>query len=381
PSVAQTPSRAARRVAHPRLRKLAESAAILLVVVLPVLLAFVAIDQPPGDAELARVEQAVFPERANVSEPLQMYYGWTVPAGAAAQWGESAGRLAVTTRARFAGMLALFVLSAQVYLLMLMVRGRATGVLSCLLLAVLPPVFREGFVLRPEPCATVFGMLGILALAGYPLLQQRSRRRGVGGWVSHLAIWLVVGSTFALACACLRNAVIYLAVAAGTLLLSVLALGFLWPRAARGKHPLHWPLRAAARRYAPWMMVLLCAGAMLFVVLVQIDGQRIPEATKTSVGLLPANFFAKAGVLSCAVAGVLRLGLGVGLRLGRLRRVRPDAVLLIYVAALLLQHAIHGQGTADALPAALALACLSGDGAMTLVVLTVSRFAKRQRGG
>ena len=63
------------RTAHPRMRRLTASALVLLIVMLPVLLAFVRIDVEPSAAEIGRVEQAVFAERADVSQSLQMFYG------------------------------------------------------------------------------------------------------------------------------------------------------------------------------------------------------------------------------------------------------------------------------------------------------------------
>jgi len=48
--------------------------------------------------------------------------------------------------------------------------------------------------------------------------------------------------------------------------------------------------------------------------------------------------------------------------------VRTDTMLLIYVAAVLLQH-LANRGTLDHLPAAPALAILMGDGVLVLLVL------------
>ena len=70
--------------------------------------------------------------------------------------------------------------------------------------------------------------------------------------------------------------------------------------------------------------------------------------------------------------------LGVGLRLNRLRTVRPDAVLFLYVAALMMQYFLSEPGV-DRLPAAPALACLVGDGVLSVAVVGFGRWAKSRR--
>ena len=74
--------------ARPRLRRLTASILVLLIVMLPVLLAFVRIEAAPRDAEIARVEQAVLAEKSMQSKPILMFYGLMVSEDAPGRWEE-----------------------------------------------------------------------------------------------------------------------------------------------------------------------------------------------------------------------------------------------------------------------------------------------------
>ena len=359
-------SRAEQSTTYPTLRKLAGMAVVLLAISLPALWAFAAIDAPVRPSESRRVEAALLPGGSDLSEVGRLFYGAALHEADAVGWPkEKAG---VMARARLSGMLALFVISGLVYLVLAQVRGRATGVAGSLSLATLTPVAGDGFVLRPEQAATMFGLLGVALLVGLPVYLRSGRRRGVPA----------VGLVFGFALAVHQPAWIYLAVPALTLLVSVLALAFLLPRATRGRPIAHWPLRAAARRYAPWMWVVLVCSLMSWLVLVQLEGQpeRWSPVPEPRAGLLPAQWWWSGPLIGCALLGAARMGYGVSLRLQRLRRVRPETVLFLYVAPLLMQYFLS-VGTHDQLPAAVALACLMGDGLMAAVVLLTGRLARR----
>jgi hypothetical protein len=358
--------------ARPRLRRLTASILVLLIVMLPVLLAFVRIEAAPRDAEIARVEQAVLAEKAMQSKPILMFYGSMVSEDAPGRWEER--KKDITVNARIAGMLALFGISALLYVLLFLVRGRATAALGCLTLCLLPPIAQEGFVLRAEQCSTLFGILGIVLIAGLPLMLQE-RARGVSPWLARASLMLVVGMTFGIARSCQVGAWIYLTVPAGALLLSVMTLVLMFPRAARGRSLMYWPFRAAARRYVPWMFLVLSSFALTLLVMQQGGGTVVDS--QSDVGLLPESWWLAGPILIFAVLGAMRMGLGVGLRLGRLRRVRPDAVMFLYVAGLMMQHYLMPDGI-DRMPAAVALACLVGDGAMSAAVVGFGQIAKKR---
>jgi hypothetical protein len=64
--------------------------------------------------------------------------------------------------------------------------------------------------------------------------------------------------------------------------------------------------------------------------------------------------------------GLLTMSIGVGAKISRQRRITSDAVLLVYVAAMLSQAAFAPAGI-DALAGAFALAVLVGDGGVLLL--------------
>ena len=358
---------AEQRTRRPVRRQIAGAVVLLLAIAMPVLLAFTRIDAPATPHELRRVEAAMFPERSGLSEAARMFYGATIPESALQSWPRD--RQAITVGARLTGMLALFAISALVYLLLAQVRGRVTGVVGSLSLAALPPVAATGYLLRPETGATMFGMLGVVLFVGLPAMLQR--RRGLAALISQGCLISVVGVLFGLAMAIHNQAWIYLGIPALALLLSVLSLVFLWPRAIRGRPFGHWPFRAAARRYGPWMCGVLICSAMALLVLTQAGGNpdmstRPPAEGR---GVLPGGWWAPV-FWGVAGVGALRMGYGVSLRIQRLRRVRPDTVLFVFVAVMMMQYAMGDPGF-DRLPAAVAMACLLGEGVVTATVMVI----------
>lgn len=364
-------SSAEQRTAHPALRKLVGVVLILLAISLPALWAFASIDAPLHPIETRRVECALFPQAAgcDLNEVARTFYGATLTDAAIAAWPTARAR--VVTRARLSGMLALFAISGLVYLVLAQVRGRATGVVGSLSLGTLVPVAQHGFVLRPEQVATMFGLLGVALLVGLPVALQRRGSSGMVPPVLPVCLTVLVGAMFGLAMAVHQQAWIYLAVPALALMVSVLALVFLLPRAIRGRQVAHWPFRAASRRYVPWMLVVLICSVMSYLVLMQVEGETEPSSlvAVAESRLLPRQWWWSAPLLLFAALGVMRMGYGVSLRLQRLRRVRPETVLFLYVAAMLMQYFLTADSR-DHLPAAAAMACLLGDGVMTVLLLT-----------
>ena len=111
-----------------------------------------------------------------------------------------------------------------------------------------------------------------------------------------------------------------------------------------------------------------------------VDGDSLElPLTRTDAGLLPSNTAAAAALFLLAALGAFRLLLGVGLRIERLRRVTPEALLLIYSAALVAQWSLSDRDT-DAIMAAPALAVLIAEGA-AMVLLTARGFLFRPTTG
>ncbi len=364
-------SSAEQQTTYPVLRRFAGAVVVLLAISLPSLVAFSSIDAPLQAREVQRVERALFPKPESISEVASLFYTAALSDAAIAAW--STKQSQITVQARLSGMMALFVISALVYLILAQVRGRATGVAGSLSLATMAPVVDSGFVLRSEQGATMFGLLGVALLVGLPVLLQRRPldRLLIGGLIS------VLGLMFGFAMSMHQQAWIYLALPALILMLSVLALVFLFPRATRGLPVAHWPSKAAARRYTPWMLVVLVCSSMSLLVLEQAGGMADPSSIVSAAEcrLFPRAWWWSAPLLACALVGALRMGYGVSLRVQRLRRVRADSVLFLYVAALLMQHFLSEEPR-DALPAAAAMACLLGDGVMTALLVTMGRVRR-----
>lgn len=348
------PKPAPRKLGH----RLAGGSFIVLSILLPVLVAFRNIAAPPAPGERERVIAAQ-------DTPLGFFYGFTVPKDA--QPRGPAEELHVIAQARRAGMLALLVISGLLYVLVAMVRGRAAAVLTCLCLCLVPAVAAEGYVLRPEQCATMIGLLGVLLVHLYPDALERRRGKPLFRWLNLGGIVVCVSLCFGVAMACLPQAGIYLLLPGGALLLVALCLAAVFPRVVRRRSIERWPYRATSQRLLPWIAMGLMNLALGYVVLVLVAPSEPPAASSADVGMLPGSWFLWLPALALLVLGGLRMVLGIGLKLGRQGHVRRDALLLIYAAALVLDH-LRGSPR-DHLPAAPALAILMGEGAAVLLLI------------
>lgn len=353
-------------------RRLTAAVVTLLFVWLPALVGGAGIDGAPRDGELIRLQVALSQDNAVGvrSRPAEMYYAVALPSDSAGIEPES-----LLARARLANVAALFAVGGLLYLLLAVARRRSTGLLACLALAALPPVWQAGAVLRPEVPAAVFGSLALLLLAGFA--QQVRHRPGespVLYWLVLLVAMAAIGSLIGLAAACVPSAALILLVPGGAMLLVVGTLGLATPRLLRRMPWQRVPVTAMQRRMLPW--VALCVVILLATLLTLdrcVTGE--PIATATAVGLLPATPLGWLPLAVLAGLGGIRLLLGVGLRLDRLRRISPDTLIVIYAGVLLGQRAF-GDRSVDALLAAPALAILVAEGARTVLVFAVWRFAR-----
>jgi len=350
--------------------RLAAGSFIALAILLPALIAFSDIAAPLATGEKERIV-ATFSSSATHATPLEFFYGMMMSENAAEQW--AGEELRIVAQARRAGMLALLVMSGLLYVLVVLVRGRAAAVLSCLCLCLVPAVSDEGYVLRPEQCATMFALLGVLLVHLYPdALRRRRGQRPLSRWLNLFAIVVCVSLCFGVAMACLPEAGIYLLLPGGALLLIALCLVAVFPRVVRRRGIMRWPYGATTARFVPWVAMCLGNLALGFVVLTLVPGEAT-QASAANVGMLPDSWYLLLPVLVLLLIGGVRMVLGVGLRLGREGHVGRNALLLIYTAALLLQH-LSGP-TRDHLPVAPALAILMGEGGAVLVFLCAGRLA------
>ncbi len=360
------PGPADRRLGH----RLAAGSFVLLTVLLPALLAFTDIAAPSAPGEKERIVAALSTDPAQ-DTPLALFYRLTVPADVAENRAED--QLHIVAQARRAGLLALLVVSGLVYVLVAMVRGPAAGVVTCLCLCLVPAVAHEGHVLRPEQCATMIGLLGVLLTHLYPdALRRRRDRRPIARWLNRAGIVVCVSLCFGVSMACLPEAGIYLLLPGGALLLVAMCLVAVFPRVVRRRGIQRWPYAAASVRLLPWVAMCLVNLGLGYVVLVLVPGAST-GAHVAEAGMLPGPWYLLVPALALLLVGGLRMVLGVGLKLGREGRVGSEALLLIYAAALLLQHL--GGPPRDHLPAAPAVAILMGEGAGLLLRLGAGRLA------
>ena len=346
----------------------------LLLVCLPAWVGGAGIDAAPRPDELGRVVQGLHPDRAPppVSQPARSFYGAALPAVPATE-----DPALLLPRARLASVGCLLAISGLLYLTLMVARRRTTGLVACLVLALLPPVLRDGSVLRPELPAAVFAGLATLLIVGYPhLLRRRSR---TVPWLSWLASGLAVGAALGLAMACAPSTGVFLLIPGFGMLLTVAALtrtALRQLRQLRRSVAPRFPVAAVPRRVLPWLVLTLLAmavSAALFSASVQGDAGEL-RPTSTDAGLLPANAVGAAAVVVLAVLGAVRLLVGVGLRIGRRHRVTPDALLLIYVSTLVLQRMMIADCSVDALIAAPAAAVLVAEGGMAVLLALRARL-------
>ncbi len=357
------------------LRPLTSACVLLLFLLLPALVAGARLDSPARPGELRRVEEALDPSAATNSPVARMYYGMTLPAEPA---GDAVQSLALARRAQLLGVLGL---SFLLYLSVRMVRSRLVAIAACLALAVLPPVFADGYVLRPETPAALFALLAVLLLQGLPRMSRSRPRSWHLGLLSQLATMSSVGMCLALAASALTTyAVVFLLLPAATLFLAVLTWGLRLPRVARHRGLARMPVRAFALRLGPWVgtaFFTLFFSWLLFSS--ELGPSSVPHvSTATSAGIYPEPFFLWLPTVILTVLGALSLVLRTGVDLGRTARLSPAAVLLVFVAIMLVDRLLHGEGV-DGLAAALALAVLIAEGLRVVVVFGAPAVWPRPR--
>jgi hypothetical protein len=348
----------------PRAARRLGAALLLLGLALPALVAAASLDQPPGPGERERLVRAAGAAAGARSLVADAFLRLLLPAAADPA-------TVPLPRARLASVFAIALTTSLLYLLLALSRGRATALLACLALAAFAPVAAAGARLRPELPATLLGVGGVLALLAMPRLRG-ARRAPAARTFAAIAAAAVL---FALAAAALPAAAVHLLVPAALL---VLQLAVRLPRLPRLLRRRAVPWRAWWGRLAPWALLVVACGATTAAArhwLVLGDPAALPP-TPSEFDLWPRGLPARAALLLLVVLGAVRYVLGIGMRLGRTRRITPSVVLLCYVAALLVQRALAPPGT-DALPAAVPAALLAADGAFLVLVLGVSLTLRR----
>lgn len=337
----------------------------LLAVVLPALSAGASIDDPARAGEVERIAAAITATAGDRPGPDALWL--------ASLAGDDPAHDAVRERlavARLAAVAAVLAMSALTWLCVAVVRGRMAALLACLLLALAPPIARDGCVLRGELACAVFAGLGVLLLALLPARARRARRPGVHGAAVLLALHSVAaGTAFGIAVASAPAFGAWLFVPAVVMLAAVIEDGAALVRVLRRFRGLVLPFRAFALRLAPYVSVTFVALAVTALVL-----DRSP-AVPPAEGLAPLTGDPLLGRLlwwSAALLGAGRLLL----RLCVVATRRVDATLVLATScAVPLLHRLARGDVLDALPAAPALAVLVAECLGLVVFVAAARLA------
>lgn len=335
----------------------------LLVILLPALVGGSGIDAVPHPAERAALGLDGEGVGA-VSLPAQAFYQIFAPLEEV-----RARPREVLPGARLASLVILMAATGLFYLALVVVRGRVTALASCLALAFLPPIAHEGYVLRPELPSQLFSLFGLLLSVSLPVMARP--RPGVSVVSRHCSVIAVVvfaSVLFGLATACQPRSGFLLLLPGGCLALLTGIVLLAYPRWVRRRGWLRLPVHAGSRRLLLWLSFSLVAMTATFLMLekgVEGDVEKLVPSI-SSVSILPP--FLPLAIVMAGLAGIglLTMSIGVGAKISRQRRITSDAVLLVYIAAMLSQAAFAPAGI-DALAGAFALAVLVGDGGVLLL--------------
>lgn len=368
-----------------RLQRPAVAAVTLLLVLLPALVVALHLGAPPHPGERERVVRAV---AASPSTPIvdgevaRSFYRSTLRDVSIAANDATAPWL---PRARLAQVFGVFALTGLLYTAVLLAGDRLRALLACAWLAVLPPVFAEGHVLRAETPAALFGWLGLAVLLG--LVQAERRRRG--------AAWrgLMIGgcalTANGLAVAALPTFGVALLVPGVVLTLAALQLVVRSGRIVRRRGLRRWPYAACNRRLLPWTALALATPVVALLAMqlaapgvLAVDAAPGPSlAANSDVGLLPSAMpwgaLAWILVVTGAIGGVFRIGVGFG-RSGRI-----SAVVVLWIGVGLVLAGAVRSPSVDALQAAPAAAVVLGEGSLWAVFVLrrlLRRVGRREPG-
>lgn len=359
-------------------RRLSGYCLILLVALLPALLAGIRVDSPPVVGEWSLIEQATSnaPSSLVTAAFVQMHvavHSSDLPARGSDQ------AMTLLATARLSQVWGLLGLSLLTYLAVSLSIGRVRALLTTALLCLMPAIVVEGYVLRPETPATVFGLLALVLLLGIPNLQPPRRPKAASGLLL-AAVGVNSGLCIGFAVAALPAAGILLLLPGFAMIISAAHLILRLLRVFRRRLWVVVPLVAASRRLWPWVFASLAAmmatGMLLDIALLAPDEL---QPRFSALGLLPAAPWLRWPLAALAVVGGLRLLVRVGLRLGRRGRLGAEALLLLYCILMLGQRLLRDT-VEDGMPAAASVAVLVAEGLVYVFLLLAARL-RRPAGG
>lgn len=366
-------------------RSLLAAGLIVVFAMLPALIAGTRIEADAAPGEWRRVLAGLHGDDGAArpgSVVARMFYGATLTDRTlpAPDPDSTAGArlLAQARLAQVGGMLALALLA---YLVVMQAQSRERALLALAWLAVTAPVLQQGEVLRPETPAAVFGLFALLflqLLAGH--LQSGRRRSPWRRLPVTAAMALIAALATALAIAALPHYSAYLLVPGAAMAAILLQASGRMLRTMRRRQWVAWPVRALAARLWPWVLASLLA--IVATVLLLAEGLELPAQdlppTPSSAGLLPASPWLHWPLAALAALGGLGFVVRAGIGMQQRGWLTAELLLGLHCAVLLLHHGLGG-GDIDALPAAVPVAVLLGNGVVFAVLLVAGRVRRGRR--
>ncbi|MEO0480715.1 MAG: hypothetical protein AAF196_14645 [Planctomycetota bacterium] len=251
-------------------------AAVLLVILLPVLVAGASIDRPATESERALVSSIGEQPTEGLPGPFRSFVElWLDPVD------DLSKVEGAVTRSRFGALGLLLVTSILTFASTAQALSRGFAALACLALALSPAIQVEGATLRPEALALLFAQLGCAVLVSLPAQQRASRQRGPLGAVLTA---ISAGACYALCVASVPRQAVSFGVPVTCALFAVLraSRGFL--RTATRTRFRVLPFRSFRRRTGP---LALAAVTTLVAALGFLRGE--PPISR-GAGLFPSYF-------------------------------------------------------------------------------------------
>jgi len=361
--------------------KVAALCCSVLVLLLPTLLVLLSIGEEAAPGELQRLERVVEgrpPGQQIDTSTSRLFHSAAV---ADAVWPDQAdAQQALLVRARLAQVVGITGLAFLIYLVVLLARGRLQALLSCALLALLPPVFEAGYVLRVETAGTLFALLSVVLMqvASLPTprhrAQQPRRARIVAG-----GLMLCAAVAIAVTCEAMPSLGEALLVPGVVLVLGAVQMAFRGRRLLRRRGLMGTPIRAINWRLIPWTALAFFAPAVSLWVLNQsytVSVEQL-EVTARHSSLLPQGTFGFALCATLLAVGAVSWIVRVGVRFGRGGRISPELILFSFCAVFLLT-ALGDPVERDPLPLLPAAAIVIGEGAHAVLVLALGLLARRR---
>lgn len=354
----------------------------VLVLLLPAVVASRTIGDAPAPGELARLERVVTGRAPGAEQDTRSSQLFHAAAVAGARWpAEAAAQRALLVRARIAQVGGVVGLSILTYLMVLLAQGRLQALLACSCVALLPPVYGAGSVLRSETVGALFALVSVLLMqvAASPSRQLRGRQPRRAAALAG-GLLLCAAAAIALTCEAVPSLGESLLVPGVVLTIAAVEMGVRARRLLRRRGLMGTPVRAINRRLIPWTALGFVAPACaLFVLTRSYTGSvEALEVTARQSSLLPASLFGFTAISLLLGVGAVVMVARVGVRFGRGGQITPDLVLFSHCAVFLLA-ASSDHVLRDPLPLVPAAAAVCSAGAYALLVAAAGVLQRGRR--